>query len=350
MYLSIPKNLNILVKYVSKESLNIECLEILYECKYREHEEIGVTIPNQREARWVRDKEGMEEEAKLDYVTLKIGYSEFNLKKQEEQVEDLIKEGVDLLIITPVDPEEEAELVKDAHKKLIKVISYEELIKNADVDLYVAFDNLTIGELQGKYLTKKVPRGNYIILSGDSGGNTFKRGAMEYIQPLVSRGEIRIVTDEVVDDWDPKNAYDIVKDSLIKNNNRVNAVLAPNDAIAGAAIEALKEKGLAGRVAITGQDADIDAIRRIIEGTQSMTVFKDSRQLGKTAINAAVKLMRGEAIETTNTINNGKVDVPSILLSPISVDSSNVNTAVLGTGFYKFEDVYKRMYSNYLNV
>ncbi|MDD7794341.1 sugar ABC transporter substrate-binding protein [Clostridium sp. 'White wine YQ'] len=350
MYLSIPEDLSIIARYINKESLNIEYLEILYECKHREHEVIGVTLPNQRELRWVRDKEAMEDEAKQQNVLLKIVYSEFNLKKQDEQVEELIKEGVDLLIITPVVPEVEAELVKDAHNEGIKVISYEELIKNSDVDLFIAFNNLMIGELQGKYLTKKVPRGNYIILSGDAGGNSFKRGAMEYIQPLVSRGEIRIVTDKIVDNWDPKNGYNIVKESLMANNNRVDAILAPNDAIAGAAIEALKEQGLAGRVAVTGQDADIDAIRRIIDGTQSMTVFKDTRQLGKTAIDVAIKFMRGEAIETTDTVNNGKVDVPSILLTPVSVDSSNVNTAILGTGFYKFEDVYKRLYSNYLNV
>ena len=173
---------------------------------------------------------------------------------------------------------------------------------------------------------------------------------MEYIQPLVSRGEIKIITDRIIEDWDPKEAYKIIKESLIKNNNRVDAILAPNDAIAGAAIEALKEQGLDGKVAITGQDADIAAIKRIIDGTQSMTVFKDTRLLGKTVIGVAAKLMRGEAIETTDTINNGKVDVPSILLTPTNVDSSNINTAVIGTGFYKFEEVYKRICSDYFNV
>jgi D-xylose transport system substrate-binding protein len=311
---------------------------------------IGVTLPNQRESRWVRDKEAMEDEASQENVSLKIVYSEFNLKKQEEEVEALIKQGVDLLVITPVMPEVEATLVKEAHDKGIKVISYEEIIKNADVDLFIAFNNLMIGELQGKYLTRNVPRGNYIILSGDSTGSIFRRGAMEYIQPLVSRGEIKIITDRIIEDWDPKEAYKIIKESLIKNNNRVDAILAPNDAIAGAAIEALKEQGLAGKVAITGQDADIDAIKRIIDGTQSMTVFKDTRLLGKTVIGVAVKLMRGEAIETTDTINNGKVDVPSILLTPTNVDNSNINTAVIGTGFYKFEEVYKRMCSDYFNV
>ena len=147
LYLSIPEDFNILVRYVNKEGLNIDNLEILYECKNRDPDVIGVTLPNQRETRWVRDKEAMEGEASQENVSLKIVYSEFNLKKQEEEVEALIKQGVDLLVITPVIPEVEAALVKEAHDKGIKVISYEEIIKNADVDLFIAFNNLMIGEL-----------------------------------------------------------------------------------------------------------------------------------------------------------------------------------------------------------
>ncbi len=117
---------------------------------------------------------------------------------------------------------------------------------------------------------------------------------MKYIKPLADKRDIKIVTDEAVDNWDPNIAFKIVEDALIANKNKIDAILAPNDAIAGAAIEALQAQGLAGKVAVTGQDAELAAVRRIIQGTQLMTVFKDTRELGKAAIDAAIKLANGE--------------------------------------------------------
>ena len=140
------------------------------------------------------------------------------------------------------------------------------------------------------------------------------------------------------DFWDPKNAFKIVEDSLVANNNKINAILAPNDATAGAAIEALKAQDLAGKVAVTGMDGDLSAIQRIVEGTQSMTVLKDSRELSKTAIDAAIKLATGAGIAI-----NGKVtNVSSILLTPIAIDKTNVDKVIIGSGYYKKEEVYKR--------
>ena len=118
---------------------------------------------------------------------------------------------------------------------------------------------------------------------------------MEYIKPLVNKRDIKIVTEQAVKNWDPKNAFKIVKDSLIANKNKIDAILAPNDATAGAAIQALEEQGLAGKVPVTGQDAELDAAQRIVQGTQSMTVLKDTRELGKAAIDAAIKLAKGES-------------------------------------------------------
>ena len=144
--------------------------------------------------------------------------------------------------MAPTDSLTAANMVEKAHKAGIKVIAYDRIIKNSDIDLYIAFDSTRVGELQGQFLIENVPKGNYIILSGDPDDNNaklLKEGAMKYIKPLVNKGDIKIVTEQAVDNWDPKNAFKIVEDSLIANKNKIDAILAPNDAIAGAAIEAL---------------------------------------------------------------------------------------------------------------
>ena len=302
---------------------------------------IGVSLPNQREARWVRDKEGMEARAKEKGITLKIEYNDFDPAKQASQVEKLISQKIDVLIVAPIDVVNSAIYIEKAHKAGIKVISYEGLAQNTDLELYITFNPKRTGEIQGLYLINQVPQGNYIIMSGDPGTN-LKEGAMEYIQPLIDIRSIKVVTDKTITGWDPKIAYKIVRDSLIANKNDVNAILAPNDATAGAAIQALQEQGLAGKVAITGQDAELAAIKRIIQGTQSMTVLKDTRKLGSNAIDAAIKLAQGEPIDVTTEINNGKIEVPSILLEPVLVDKRNIDSVIIGSGFYTDKEVYGR--------
>ena len=178
-------------------------------------------------------------------------------------------------------------------------------------------------------------------MSGDPRDNNskfMKEGSMEYIRPFVATSAIKIVTDKSVDNWEPKNALKIVEDSLIANKNKINAILAPNDATAAAAIQALEAQGLAGKVAVTGLDGDLSAAQRIVQGTQSMTVLKDSRELSKTAIDAAIKLSTGEGIDI-----NGKVtNVSSILLTPIAIDKTNLDKVLIDSGYYKKEEIYKK--------
>ena len=302
---------------------------------------IGVSLPTVREERWVRDKEIMESYAKKKGVALKIEIADFDSAKQVSQVEKLISQGIDALILVPISQSIAAELAEKAHKAGIKVISYEELIQNSYLDINVAFNKLRVGELQGGFLVKKVPKGNYIIMYGDP-DTVFKEGAMEYIQPLANIGNIKIVADKPIKNCDPKIAYNIVREALMANKNKIDAILAPNDATAGAAIEALKEQGLAGKVAVTGQDAELAAVRRIVEGIQLMTVFKDTRKLGETAIDVAIKLVNGESVTADTKVNNGKMDVPSILISPVLIDKSNINSVLIDSGYLKAQDIYRR--------
>jgi len=300
---------------------------------------IGVSLPNLARNRWVIAKNCMEEYAKEKNVTLKIESADYNVDRQASQVEDLISQGIDILILVAVNAFTAAEMVEKAHKAGIKVISYDRVVENSDPDLYIACKNIKIGELQGKVLTQKVPRGNYIIIYGKT-FPAFKEGAMEYIQPLVNVGSINIVADIDVKNWNPDIVFKVVEDALIANNNKIDAILAPNDASAGAAIAALTKHGLAGKVAVTGQDADLDAARRIIKGTQTMTVFKDVKTEVKTVIDAAIKLVKGESAEVNGNVKSGKINVNSIFIKPIAVDRDNIDDVLIYSGYFKQSEVY----------
>ncbi|MBL4931502.1 MULTISPECIES: sugar ABC transporter substrate-binding protein [Clostridium] len=306
---------------------------------------IGVSLPTQREERWVRDKETMEAYAKEKGVDLKIQVADTDVAQQASQVENLISQGIDVLVLAPADASASAQSVEKAHAAGIKVISYDRLIANCDLDLYMSFDNEKVGELQGEYITKKAPKGNYIVMAGaptDNNATLFKKGAMKYIQPLVDKGDIKVVTDLAVDNWEPTNALKIVENSLTANSNKVDAILAPNDGTAGAAIQALSAQGLAGKIPVTGQDSELTAAQRIVQGTQSMTIFKDTRELGKAAIDAAIKFAKGESVESNGKVNNGKMDVPSSLLAAQVVDKDNLDKVLIDSGYLKKDDVYKK--------
>lgn len=305
---------------------------------------IGLSLPTQREERWVRDKETMEKYAAEKGIELKVQVTDTDVAQQAAQVENLISQGIDILILAPVDGAASAASVQQAHDAGIKVLSYDRMITDCDVDLYLSFDNVKVGELQGEFITNQVPKGNYIVMSGaptDNNAKLFKEGAMKFIQPLVDKGDIKIIADQAVDNWEATNALKIVENALTANANQVDAILAPNDGTAGAAIQALAAQGLDSKVPVTGQDSEVSAAQRIVEGTQAMTIFKDTRDVGKASIDAAIALVKGEAVITNGTVNNGKIDVPSVLLTPMVVSKENVDKVLIDSGYMKKEDVYK---------
>ncbi len=307
---------------------------------------VGISLPTQREERWVKDAEYLQAEAKKLGMDVKLQISDNDAIKQVSQCENLLAQNINVLIIAPHDAEGAAAIVEKAHKAGIKVISYDRLIKNCDADLYISFDNVKVGELQGKYITDMVPKGNYIVLSGsptDNNATLFKEGAMKFIKPKADTGEIKIVMEQAVKDWQPIEAMKIVENALMANDNKIDAVLAPNDGTAGGVIQALAAQKLDGKVPVTGQDSELSGAQRIVEGSQAMTVFKDTRKLAISAINAAAKIAANSAPETNGKVNNGKIDVPSMLLTPVAVDKNNIDKELIDSGYLKKEDVYKNV-------
>lgn len=308
---------------------------------------IGFSLPTQQEERWVRDASSMKEAADAEEgVTLKVQISNNDAAKQLAQCENLLTQGVSVLIVAPQDASSAATIVKKAHKMGVPVISYDRLIMNCDVDLYTSFDNVKVGELQGAYITDLVPKGNYILLGGaptDNNAKLFRAGAMKYIQPLIDKGDIKVVMDQWVKDWQPTEAMKLAENALTAADNNVQAILAPNDGTAGGCIQALAAQGLAGKIPITGQDAELAAAQRIIEGTQNMTVFKDTRALALATFKAAMQMAAGEkSIEGADqVVNNNQMDVPSLLLTPITVTKDNIDEVLVDSGYLKKDDVYK---------
>jgi D-xylose transport system substrate-binding protein len=308
---------------------------------------IGLSLPTQREERWVKDKQVMEAEAKKRGIDLRVQVTDNDAGKQVAQCENLISQGVKVLILAPHDASSAAVIVDKATRAGIKVVSYDRLVLGSPADYYyLSFDNLKVGELQGEFITKKVPKGTYLVLAGsptDNNAKLFREGAMKFIKPLADKGDIRIVMDQFVKDWQPAEAQKLCEQALTANQNRIDAVLAPNDGTAGGCIQALAAQGLAGKIPITGQDAELAGAIRIVQGTQSMTIFKDTRELGKKAIEMAQDLAEGKAIDTQGkTVSNNVKPIPSVLLTPQVVTKENLDSMLVQTGYLKKEQVYRK--------
>ncbi|GIO14048.1 D-xylose ABC transporter substrate-binding protein [Cohnella xylanilytica] len=305
---------------------------------------IGLSMDSLQEERWLKDRDMFKSAAEALGAEVVSMMANGDDAKQIAQAETMIKAGVDILVIVPHNAEATATIVRKAHSAGIKVLSYDRLIKNSDVDLYVSFDNEMVGELQAQAITKLVPKGKYVYIGGadtDNNAHMFKQGVFNVIQPLIDRGDIRVVYDQWSKDWLPANALANMRSALAANGSGIDAVIAANDATAGGAVQALASQGLAGRIPVAGQDGDLAAARRIVEGTQTMTVYKPIRLLADKAAELAVKLARGESVNADRKVNNGKIEVPSVLLPPIAVDKSNIDETIIADGFHSREDVYK---------
>jgi D-xylose transport system substrate-binding protein len=307
---------------------------------------IGFSLDTLQEERWQKDRDLFMAAAEKLGAEVKVQAANSDDAKQIAQAENLISQGVDILVVVPHNAEATAAIVEKAHAAGIKVLAYDRLIKNSDVDLYVSFDNERVGEMQAEAITKLVPKGKYVYIGGSDTDNNailFKKGAFNVLQPLIDKGDIEVVYEQYTKDWNPANALANMENALTANNNKVDAVIAANDGTAGGVIQALTAQGLQSKVAVSGQDAELAAAQRIVEGTQSMTVYKPIKSLAEKSAELAVKLAKGEDVGADKKINNGKIDVPSILLDPIAVDKSNIDATLVADGFHKKEDIYKNV-------
>jgi D-xylose transport system substrate-binding protein len=308
---------------------------------------IGLSMDTLKEERWQGDRRMFEKRAAELGAEVSVLAAQSDDTQQIKDVQGLITRGIDVLVVIPHDGAACAKAVEMAHAAGIPVLAYDRLITGCDLDLYLTFDNVKVGELQAKYLADKFAgaKGKKLVRiygsKTDNNARLFKQGQDNVLEPLIKAGVFEVVHEDWAADWRPENAKKIANAAITKAGHGIDAILASNDGTAGGAIQALTEEGLAGKVIVTGQDADLAACQRIVAGTQSMTIYKPLSRLANTAAELAVKLAQRKPIVAKAEIDNGKVAVPSVLLDVVSVTKENIDDTVIKDAFHPRDAVYK---------
>lgn len=304
---------------------------------------VGLSMDTLIEERWQKDRDMFSAAVQALGADIIVKAANGNDALQIAQAERMISDGVDVLVLVPHNAEAAATIVGRAQAAGIPVISYDRLVKNANVDVYISFDNEEVGRLQAEAIIKAVPSGQYVYIGGastDNNAHLMREGVYDVLKPHIDAGRIQVVYDEWTDAWKPSEAKANMLAALDANNNDIDAVIAANDATAGGVLDALTEAGIDQTIPIVGQDAELQGITRLINGEQLMTVYKSIKQLTEKAAEVAIKLAKDEPIETNHLINNGKKDVPTIYLTPVSVTKETIEETVIEDGFHSYEAIY----------
>jgi len=267
-------------------------------------------------------------------------------ESQNKQAEELLNEGVDVLVVMPQNAKEASSIVKSAREKNVPVISYRSVIPNSDLNLCVAFDEGKIGYIQSLGVLQSVSKGNFILLGNSAAVHAGQLQAIKEHEQS-SGNKITILSDTFLEKGDSKEAHTKTTELLGKFKN-VNAIIASTDEIAAGVIEALKEAKLEGKVAVSGQDADLAACQRVIEGTQVVTIFKSPKKIAPVTAEAAVRLAKGMSTDsiakalslTLSATNNGSKLVPSLLVEPTAVTSETILNVIVKERIYPMDKVY----------
>ena len=307
---------------------------------------IGLSLDTLKEARWAKDRDSFLARAKELGAEVTVLSANSDDTRQVADIESLITSKMDVIVVVPHDSKAMAKGVEVAGRAGIPVIAYDRIISDSNLDLYMTFDNEHVGELQAKYILDKLSTTKPIKLvriygsKTDNNAGAFKNGQDKALKDAIASGAVQVVHEDWADDWKPENAKRIMNAAITKNGHNIDAVLASNDGTAGGAIQALREEGLAGKVLVTGQDAELVAVQRIVSGEQSMSIYKPVQALASRAAEVAVALATGKPVVAKAEINNGKREVPTILLDVVTVTKDNVDSTVVKDGFHTRQEIY----------
>ena len=295
---------------------------------------VAVSWREFQEERWaLRDKPAIVsvvEAAGCDYIEADAGNSP---EKQFSDIENLINQGANVILVLAADPATFSPAIDVAENAGVSIVAYDQLIEDPRA-FYITFDNVEVGRMQARAILAAVPEGRYVFIKGsplDPNADFLHGGQVEVLQEALDSGAIENVGEQYTDGWDPSTAQDNMAQILTANDNNVDAVVASNDGTAGGVVAALAEQGLDGIVPVSGQDADNAALNRVALGTQTVSVWKDARELGRQAGEVAIQLIEGDgdlsAVEGAITFSDGPngVDMTSILLEPIPITQDNLN-------------------------
>lgn len=300
--------------------------------------QIGFSMDSYIIERWQRDRDVFVSKSRELGAEVNVQNANGDVKTQIDQIEYFIQKKVDAIVIVAIDADSLSNVVAKAKKEGIKVIAYDRLIRNADVDLYISFDNEKVGALAAEYMEKAIGNnGTIICINGSPTDNNVKMLA-EGFNGVLKGTNIQVDLNEYSEGWLAENGFKVTNEYL--SSGKIPAgIMCGNDGIAAQAIKALSENRLAGKVIVTGQDADLDACQRIVEGTQYMTVYKPVENLAQEAAIKAIALVKGEDIQAEDTIQDGSFDVPYVKLEPIPVTKENMDEVIIGK-YHQKSDVY----------
>ncbi|MBQ9926362.1 MAG: substrate-binding domain-containing protein [Lachnospiraceae bacterium] len=303
--------------------------------------QIGMSFDSFVIERWQRDRDVFVSTAKEKGAEVNVQNANGDVEKQKKQIEYFIQKGMDVIVIICIDSQALKESVDKAKAEGIKVIAYDRLIADADVDLYISFDNEMVGTIMGEALVANgLSDGNVLMLGGpltDSNVYWLEEG----FRTVMEQNQVTVLDSIHADGWRAELAAEYVYNNM-DVVAQADAIMCGNDDLASKVVHALAEKRLAGEILVVGQDADLEACQRIVEGTQVMTAYKPVEKLAKRAAECAVALAKGEEIagDDVTVIDNGKYQVPYVGLKPISVTEENINEIIINSGFHLKEDVY----------
>lgn len=304
---------------------------------------IGISVDSMVIERWKKDVNILKSNAEALGYRVEVTNAFENASKQNSQVVSLVDAGAKVIFIIPTDKDSLIDSIDYAKKHDVIVIAYDRMISNANVDAYVSFDNVLVGEYLAQALLDVSPKGNYVIINGaptDLNSFMFNAGYHNILKPYVERGDITIVHESWADGWREELAYERVN-KLLEEGVKIDAIIGANDLLAEGIISALSEHGLVGEIPVVGHDAEVSACQRIVEDKQLMTVYKPISVLADGAMYVAEKLINGETLVYNETINDGSYEVPYIKFKVIPVTKENMRETVIKDLFHLEEDIYR---------
>jgi D-xylose transport system substrate-binding protein len=313
---------------------------------------IGLSFSDFATERWPVEAALMTDLGRKVGAQVIVQVANHDAKLQNDQIENMVLQGVDVIIIVAEDGASAATAVDQAAEAGIPCIAYDRLIKSPNLSAYISFDNVEVGRTQARGVLKVKDSGKFVLLGGsptDNNAILFRQGQVEILQPLIDSGKIEVVADQWVTNWDAAEALKMMENILTATNNQVDAVVASNDGTALGAIQAMKAQGLTGKVPISGQDATAAGCKSIVEGELTVSVFKDVRLLSPMAIDMAIQFAKGETPEGLENFTLAELTLddkltgsaPCKFLKVFGVDKDNVYDLIIKSGFQDYDVVYK---------
>ena len=302
---------------------------------------IGMSFDSFVIERWQRDRDVFVQTAKELGAEVNVQNANGEVEEQKSQIEYFIKKKVDVIVIVCIDSDALSDTIKSAHEAGIKVIAYDRLINNADIDLYISFDNEMVGTLMGQSLIDNGLAGGKVVMVGGSPADNNVSLVENAFEKVMKDNNVEIADRTHCDGWRAELAADYIYSHRVLVAG-CDAVMCGNDNVASQVVNALAVQRQAGKILVTGQDADLEACQRIVEGTQIMTVYKPVEKLARRAAECAVAMAEGEEITGSDvgSISNGKKDLPYVKLEPVMVTKDNMDEVIIDSGFHSKEEVY----------